>query len=166
MTSGQRAQRSVAFYRLGWGMLQAFTAILVFVGRQIIVHASPHGVLRRWLRAMLAENTVIDQIRDSSGHLLGFHFRATHGAWILLGLGVLNIVFGWLILYMPYRARWIGMIVFGVGFLVGIGSVLLHPTWVRAGLTLLDLVFFWYFAWYLPRSLVAARVEGDHRQDS
>lgn len=159
VSSGERARRSVAYYRFTWGAIQIATALLVFLGKEIILHASRRGFLRRWLYAMLNENTVIEQIRESSIHVLGFRFHLLDATWILLLLGVLNIVFGWLILRTPYRARMIGMVVFGIGFLIGTGSVILHPTLVRLGLTVLDLVFFSYFAWILPRSLLPALAE-------
>lgn len=148
----------MAYYRIGWGLIQGATALLVFLGNELVFRASSRGALRKWLRAMVSENTVIDQVRESSVHVLGIHFRIFDAAGLLLILGILNVIFGWLILRFPYRARWIGMIVFGIGFLVGIGSVLVHPTVIRCLLTVLDLVFFSYFAWILPRSLLPAVV--------
>ncbi len=149
----------MAYYRIGWGIIQGAAALLIFLGREVIERSAPHGPLRLWLRAMISENTVIDQVRESSVHIFGIPFRILDAAWILLLLGVLNVVFGWLILRFPHRARWIGMIVFGVGFLVGIASILIHPTSVRIGLTALDLLFFSYFCWILPHSLLPAQID-------
>lgn len=158
-SSGERGRRSVAYYRISWGLAQGVTALLILLGKQIIYRAPPQGALRIWLRAMVSENTVIDQIRASSIHLFGISFRVFDAAWLLLLLAVLNVLFGWLILRSPYYARLIGMIVFGIGFFIGVGSIMMHPTLVRVILTALDLLFFVYFAWILPKTLLPATSE-------
>ena len=159
MRPGERARKSVAYYRMGWGILQATTALLLLIGRQLLFrHANP-GLIRSWLRAMILENPFIEQIRESSIHIFGIPFRLSDATFVLLILGVLNVLFGLLLLRSPRRARLVGMVVFGVGFFVGVGSVILHPSAVRIALTLLDFFFFAYFTWYLPRSLQAAVIE-------
>ena len=54
---GERARRSVAYYRIGWGIIQGAAALLIFLGREVIERSAPHGPLRLWLRAMISENT-------------------------------------------------------------------------------------------------------------
>ena len=151
---GYRTRRTFALYRMIWGGLQAGAGVLLLTIRATHIQLPPESSLRTWLRAMIWDNTFIDQVHFGVIHIMGTPFRIQHGIWALLGLAVLNVCCGIMVLKAPYWARWIGTIVFGVGFIVGIISLFMHPTWFRAGLTVVDLVFFGYFAWLFPRHLV------------
>lgn len=118
------------------------------------IHLPPNSSMRTWLRTMVWDNTFVERMQVGSHYFGKIPFRIEQGIWVLAGFSLINICFGIMILRAPVWARWCGTIGFGIGFLVGCGSLLAHPTLLRALITIVDVILFIYFAWFFPRHLV------------